>query len=42
MNRPGEIDWLMDELVSHVQQIRHAVVLSRDGLPDRPDGPTAG
>ena len=33
MNRPGEIDWLMDELVSHVQQIRHAVVLSRDGLP---------
>jgi predicted regulator of Ras-like GTPase activity (Roadblock/LC7/MglB family) len=29
---PGELDWLLDELVSHVPQVRHAVVLSGDGL----------
>ncbi|GHJ39745.1 roadblock/LC7 domain-containing protein [Streptomyces sp. TS71-3] len=29
----GELNWLLDELVSQVPQIRHAVVLSGDGLP---------
>ncbi|WP_255945701.1 roadblock/LC7 domain-containing protein [Streptomyces odontomachi] len=28
----GELNWLLDELVSRVPQIRHAVVLSSDGL----------
>ncbi|MEY9847920.1 roadblock/LC7 domain-containing protein [Streptacidiphilus sp. MAP5-3] len=28
----GELNWLLDELVSRVAQVRHAVVLSRDGL----------
>jgi predicted regulator of Ras-like GTPase activity (Roadblock/LC7/MglB family) len=28
----GELNWLLDELVSQVSQIRHAVVLSGDGL----------
>jgi predicted regulator of Ras-like GTPase activity (Roadblock/LC7/MglB family) len=32
MNHPGELNWLLDELVSGVTQVRHAVVLSRDGL----------
>ncbi|MFE0039530.1 roadblock/LC7 domain-containing protein [Streptomyces sp. NPDC059015] len=31
-HKPGEIDWLLDDLVSRVPQIRHAVVLSSDGL----------
>ncbi|NEE02920.1 roadblock/LC7 domain-containing protein [Phytoactinopolyspora halotolerans] len=29
----GELNWLLDELVGRVAQIRHAVVLSGDGLP---------
>ncbi|NED94352.1 roadblock/LC7 domain-containing protein [Phytoactinopolyspora alkaliphila] len=29
----GELNWLLDELVGRVSQIRHAVVLSGDGLP---------
>ncbi|WP_042397621.1 roadblock/LC7 domain-containing protein [Streptacidiphilus carbonis] len=32
MNYSGELNWLLDELVSRVGQIRHAVVLSGDGL----------
>jgi predicted regulator of Ras-like GTPase activity (Roadblock/LC7/MglB family) len=30
--RSGELDWLLDDLVLRVSQIRHAVVLSNDGL----------
>ncbi|MFJ9517464.1 roadblock/LC7 domain-containing protein [Kitasatospora sp. NPDC101801] len=30
--RPGEFNWLLDELVSRVAQIRFAVMLSADGL----------
>lgn len=29
----GELNWLLDDLVARVAQIRHAVVLSGDGLP---------
>ncbi|MEU4269542.1 roadblock/LC7 domain-containing protein [Streptomyces sp. NPDC026092] len=32
-HRSGELDWLLEELVTHVTEIRHAVVLSGDGLP---------
>ncbi|MEV7169867.1 roadblock/LC7 domain-containing protein, partial [Streptomyces sp. NPDC093224] len=28
----GELDWLLDELVHRVREVRHAVVLSNDGL----------
>lgn len=28
----GELDWLLDDLVARVGEIRHAVVLSGDGL----------
>ncbi|MET8679518.1 roadblock/LC7 domain-containing protein [Streptomyces sp. NPDC004647] len=28
----GELDWLLDDLVTRVQEVRHAVVLSGDGL----------
>ncbi|MFB4419613.1 roadblock/LC7 domain-containing protein [Streptomyces sp. QL37] len=28
----GELDWLLDDLVARVSEIRHAVVLSNDGL----------
>ncbi|MEZ0094664.1 roadblock/LC7 domain-containing protein [Streptacidiphilus sp. EB129] len=31
-NHTGELSWLLDELVARVAQVRHAVVLSRDGL----------
>ncbi|MBL1287563.1 roadblock/LC7 domain-containing protein [Streptomyces sp. NPDC057067] len=32
-SRPsGELDWLLDDLVARVAEIRHAVVLSNDGL----------
>jgi predicted regulator of Ras-like GTPase activity (Roadblock/LC7/MglB family) len=31
-NRSGELDWLLDELTQQVAHIRHAVVLSNDGL----------
>ncbi|MFI1396132.1 roadblock/LC7 domain-containing protein [Streptomyces sp. NPDC020681] len=29
----GDLDWLLDDLVLHVGEVRHAVVLSNDGLP---------
>ena len=32
MSLAGELDWLLDDLVSRVAHIRQAVVLSRDGL----------
>ncbi|MEV7993598.1 roadblock/LC7 domain-containing protein [Streptomyces sp. NPDC086077] len=28
----GELDWLLDDLVLRVHEVRHAVVLSNDGL----------
>ncbi|MEU9416560.1 roadblock/LC7 domain-containing protein [Streptomyces sp. NPDC048272] len=28
----GELDWLLDDLVTRVREVRHAVVLSNDGL----------
>ncbi|MEV6265325.1 roadblock/LC7 domain-containing protein [Streptomyces sp. NPDC051784] len=31
-SRSGELDWLLDDLVARVTEIRHAVVLSNDGL----------
>ncbi|MER6459306.1 roadblock/LC7 domain-containing protein [Streptomyces sp. NPDC001288] len=32
-DRPsGELDWLLDDLVLRVEEVRHAVVLSNDGL----------
>ncbi|MEU9162261.1 roadblock/LC7 domain-containing protein [Streptomyces sp. NPDC048424] len=30
---PSEPGWLLEELVAHVPEIRHAIVLSGDGLP---------
>ncbi|MEW2286785.1 roadblock/LC7 domain-containing protein [Streptomyces sp. NPDC047841] len=30
--RSGELDWLLDDLVTCVREVRHAVVLSNDGL----------
>nr|WP_141310253.1 roadblock/LC7 domain-containing protein [Streptomyces spinoverrucosus] len=30
--RSGELDWLLDDLVMRVNEVRHAVVLSNDGL----------
>ncbi|MFC9287431.1 roadblock/LC7 domain-containing protein [Streptomyces sp. NPDC057052] len=30
--RSGELDWLLDDLVTRVREVRHAVVLSADGL----------
>jgi predicted regulator of Ras-like GTPase activity (Roadblock/LC7/MglB family) len=30
---PGELDWLLDDLVLRVGEVRHAVILSNDGLP---------
>ncbi|GAA0630150.1 roadblock/LC7 domain-containing protein [Streptomyces thermocarboxydovorans] len=30
--RTGELDWLLDDMVSRVADVRHAVVLSNDGL----------
>jgi predicted regulator of Ras-like GTPase activity (Roadblock/LC7/MglB family) len=29
----GDLDWLLDDLVMRVGEVRHAVVLSNDGLP---------
>ncbi|WP_175409503.1 roadblock/LC7 domain-containing protein [Streptomyces sp. TRM64462] len=29
----GGLDWLLDDLASRVHDVRHAVVLSNDGLP---------
>ncbi|MFF1381266.1 roadblock/LC7 domain-containing protein [Streptomyces sp. NPDC058308] len=31
--RTGELDWLLDDLVLRVGEVRHVVVLSNDGLP---------
>ena len=31
-NRSGELDWLLDDLTDRVDNVRHAVVLSGDGL----------
>ncbi|WP_328907709.1 roadblock/LC7 domain-containing protein [Streptomyces sp. NBC_00234] len=30
--RSGELDWLLDDLVTRVGEVRHVVVLSSDGL----------
>lgn len=30
--RSGELDWLLDDLVARIGEVRHAVVLSNDGL----------
>lgn len=30
--RARELDWLLDDLVGRVHEVRHAVVLSNDGL----------
>ena len=32
MNTSGNLDWLLDDLVTRVAQIDKAVILSRDGL----------
>ncbi len=32
VRRTGEPDWLLDELVRRVREVRHAVLLSNDGL----------
>ncbi|MCT4351815.1 roadblock/LC7 domain-containing protein [Streptomyces sp. Je 1-79] len=31
--RSGDLGWLLEELVAHVPEIRHVIVLSGDGLP---------
>ncbi|MDX2563038.1 roadblock/LC7 domain-containing protein [Streptomyces sp. TX20-6-3] len=31
-HRSGELDWLLDDLVMRVREVRHTVVLSNDGL----------
>ncbi|NBE50583.1 roadblock/LC7 domain-containing protein [Streptomyces boluensis] len=31
-HRSGELDWLLDDLVARVGDVRHCVVLSNDGL----------
>ncbi|WP_418960931.1 roadblock/LC7 domain-containing protein [Streptomyces tritici] len=31
-HRSGELDWLLDDLVVRVNEVRHTVVLSNDGL----------
>ncbi|MGW7368400.1 roadblock/LC7 domain-containing protein [Streptomyces sp. NPDC054841] len=31
-HRSGELDWLLDDLVLRVPEVRHTVVLSNDGL----------
>jgi predicted regulator of Ras-like GTPase activity (Roadblock/LC7/MglB family) len=32
MRQPGQLDWLLDDLVARVESLRSAVILSRDGL----------
>ncbi|MET8858783.1 MULTISPECIES: roadblock/LC7 domain-containing protein [unclassified Streptomyces] len=32
VQRSGELDWLLDDMVVRVTEVRHAVVLSNDGL----------
>ena len=32
MHQPGQLDWLLDDLVARVANVTKAVILSRDGL----------
>ncbi|MFC5804267.1 roadblock/LC7 domain-containing protein [Streptomyces formicae] len=32
-HRSGDLNWLLEELVAQVAEVKHAVVLSGDGLP---------
>lgn len=32
MRQPGQLDWLLDDLVARVNEVNRAVILSRDGL----------
>jgi predicted regulator of Ras-like GTPase activity (Roadblock/LC7/MglB family) len=32
MQQPGQLDWLLDDLVARVAKVTKAVILSRDGL----------
>ena len=32
MRQPGQLDWLLDDLVARVANVTKAVILSRDGL----------
>lgn len=32
MRQPGQLDWLLDDLVARVAEVTQAVILSRDGL----------
>jgi uncharacterized protein len=32
MRQPGQLDWLLDDLVARVPEVTKAVILSRDGL----------
>ncbi|MEU0084584.1 roadblock/LC7 domain-containing protein [Streptomyces sp. NPDC006274] len=32
-HRFGDLDWLLDDLVQRAGEVRHAIVLSSDGLP---------
>ena len=32
MRQPGQLDWLLDDLVARVAEVNRAVILSRDGL----------
>jgi len=32
MRQPGQLDWLLDDLVARVAEVSRAVILSRDGL----------
>jgi predicted regulator of Ras-like GTPase activity (Roadblock/LC7/MglB family) len=32
MRQPGQLDWLLDDLVTRVAKVTKAVILSRDGL----------
>jgi predicted regulator of Ras-like GTPase activity (Roadblock/LC7/MglB family) len=32
MRQPGQLDWLLDDLVTRVDKVTKAVILSRDGL----------
>ena len=33
MTTPGDLDWLLGNMVATVERVRHAVLLSGDGLP---------
>jgi predicted regulator of Ras-like GTPase activity (Roadblock/LC7/MglB family) len=33
MRQPGQLDWLLDDLVARAAKVTKAVILSRDGLP---------